>query len=130
MSPNRSIASMLLRDVQNSVSSGDCNHEIRHGFTIFQVLQIDMVRYLYLMFNLIVFILQARSKRFYQSKSMASSSEIGLAAGTNILTTFAFLVAFAILRIQPLNHRVYFPKWYLKGLRNDPLQSGAFVQNL
>ncbi|KAF5812932.1 putative calcium permeable stress-gated cation channel 1 transmembrane domain-containing protein [Helianthus annuus] len=127
MSPNCSIASMLLLDVQNSVSSGVCNHEIRHGFT---VLQIDMVRYLYLMFNLIVFILQARSKRFYRSKSMASSSEIGLAAGINILTAFAFLVAFAILRIQPLNDRVYFPKWYLKGLRNDPLQSGAFVQNL
>ncbi|KAI3809737.1 hypothetical protein L1987_19337 [Smallanthus sonchifolius] len=59
---------------------------------------------------------------------MASSSEIGLAAALNILTAFAFLVAFAILRIQPLNDRVYFPKWYLKGLRNDPLQSGAFVQ--
>ncbi|KAJ0834680.1 putative calcium-dependent channel, 7TM region phosphate [Helianthus annuus] len=59
---------------------------------------------------------------------MASSSEIGLAAGMNILTAIAFLVAFAILRIQPLNDRVYFPKWYLKGLRNDPLQSGAFVQ--
>lgn len=59
---------------------------------------------------------------------MATSSEIGLAAAINILTAFAFLVAFAILRIQPLNDRVYFPKWYLKGLRNNPLQSGAFVQ--
>ncbi|XP_071726043.1 CSC1-like protein At3g21620 isoform X2 [Rutidosis leptorrhynchoides] len=59
---------------------------------------------------------------------MATSSEIGLAAAINILTAFAFFVAFAILRIQPLNDRVYFPKWYLKGLRNNPLQSGAFVQ--
>ncbi|KVI10673.1 protein of unknown function DUF221 [Cynara cardunculus var. scolymus] len=59
---------------------------------------------------------------------MASSSEIGLAAALNILTAFAFLVAFAILRIQPFNDRVYFPKWYLKGLRSNPLQSGAFVQ--
>ncbi|PWA77600.1 ERD (early-responsive to dehydration stress) family protein [Artemisia annua] len=59
---------------------------------------------------------------------MATSSEIGLAAAINILTAFAFLVAFAILRIQPFNDRVYFPKWYLKGLRNNPLQSGAFVQ--
>lgn len=59
---------------------------------------------------------------------MASSSEIGLAATINILTAFAFLVAFAILRIQPINDRVYFPKWYLRGLRSNPLQSGAFVQ--
>jgi hypothetical protein len=58
---------------------------------------------------------------------MASLGDIGLAAAINILTAFAFLIAFAILRIQPINDRVYFPKWYLRGLRSSPLQGGAFV---
>jgi len=58
---------------------------------------------------------------------MASLGDIGLAAAINILTAIAFLLAFAILRIQPINDRVYFPKWYLKGLRSSPLQGGAFV---
>ncbi|RDX62634.1 CSC1-like protein, partial [Mucuna pruriens] len=58
---------------------------------------------------------------------MASLGDIGLAAAINILSAFAFLLAFAILRIQPINDRVYFPKWYLKGLRSSPLQAGAFV---
>ncbi|XP_057441593.1 CSC1-like protein At3g21620 [Lotus japonicus] len=58
---------------------------------------------------------------------MASLGDIGLAAAINILTAFAFLIAFAVLRIQPINDRVYFPKWYLKGLRSSPLQGGAFV---
>lgn len=59
---------------------------------------------------------------------MATLSDIGVAAAINILSAFAFFVAFAVLRIQPFNDRVYFPKWYLKGLRSNPLQSGAFVQ--
>jgi hypothetical protein len=58
---------------------------------------------------------------------MATLGDIGLAAAINILTAFAFLIAFAILRIQPINDRVYFPKWYLRGLRSSPLQGGAFV---
>ncbi|KAK0588844.1 hypothetical protein LWI29_006184 [Acer saccharum] len=58
---------------------------------------------------------------------MATLSDIGVSATINILTAFAFFLAFAILRIQPVNDRVYFPKWYLKGLRNSPLRSGAFV---
>ncbi|CAA0826495.1 Calcium permeable stress-gated cation channel 1 [Striga hermonthica] len=58
---------------------------------------------------------------------MATFGDIGLAAGVNILSALIFLVAFAILRIQPFNDRVYFPKWYLKGLRSSPTQSGAFV---
>ncbi|WVY89584.1 hypothetical protein V8G54_035098 [Vigna mungo] len=58
---------------------------------------------------------------------MASLSDIGLAAAINILSAFAFLLAFAVLRIQPINDRVYFPKWYLKGLRSSPLQAGLFV---
>ncbi|KAK1389060.1 Calcium permeable stress-gated cation channel 1 [Heracleum sosnowskyi] len=59
---------------------------------------------------------------------MATLSDIGVAAAINILTALAFFIAFAILRIQPFNDRVYFPKWYLKGVRNDPVQSGALVQ--
>ncbi|GMP53923.1 hypothetical protein CsSME_00019238 [Camellia sinensis var. sinensis] len=59
---------------------------------------------------------------------MATLSDIMVAAAINILTAFAFLVAFALLRIQPFNDRVYFPKWYLKGLRSSPMHSGAFVQ--
>jgi len=58
---------------------------------------------------------------------MASLSDIGLAAAINILSAFTFLLAFALLRIQPINDRVYFPKWYLKGLRSSPLQAGLFV---
>uniref|UniRef100_A0A2N9GVW1 CSC1/OSCA1-like 7TM region domain-containing protein n=1 Tax=Fagus sylvatica TaxID=28930 RepID=A0A2N9GVW1_FAGSY len=56
---------------------------------------------------------------------MATLEDIGVAAAINSLTAFAFLVAFAILRLQPINDRVYFPKWYLKGIRNNPLSSGA-----
>ncbi|OMO89255.1 hypothetical protein CCACVL1_07963 [Corchorus capsularis] len=58
---------------------------------------------------------------------MATLNDIGVAAAINILSAFAFFLAFAILRIQPVNDRVYFPKWYLKGLRNSPLSNGAFV---
>ncbi|XP_047308027.1 protein OSCA1-like [Impatiens glandulifera] len=58
---------------------------------------------------------------------MATLGDIGLAAAINILTAFVFLVAFAILRLQPLNDRVYFPKWYLRGLRGSPTAPGAFV---
>lgn len=58
---------------------------------------------------------------------MATLGDIGVAATINILSAFAFLLAFAILRIQPVNDRVYFPKWYLKGLRSSPLHTGSFV---
>lgn len=56
---------------------------------------------------------------------MATLSDIGVAATINILSALAFFVAFAFLRIQPLNDRVYFPKWYLKGLRSSPLNTGV-----
>lgn len=59
---------------------------------------------------------------------MATLQDIGLAAAINISGAFIFLLAFAILRIQPFNDRVYFPKWYLKGLRGSPTHSGAVVQ--
>ncbi|PKI70592.1 CSC1-like protein At4g02900 [Punica granatum] len=59
---------------------------------------------------------------------MASLQDIGVSAAINILTALAFLVAFAILRLQPINDRVYFPKWYLKGIRGSPTRSGPFVK--
>lgn len=59
---------------------------------------------------------------------MATLGDIGLAAAINILSAFLFFVAFAILRLQPFNDRVYFPKWYLRGLRTDPVHGGAFVR--
>ncbi|CAL5353843.1 hypothetical protein CsSME_00041941 [Camellia sinensis var. sinensis] len=58
---------------------------------------------------------------------MASIQDISLAAAVNILSAIVFLVAFAILRLQPVNDRVYFPKWYLKGIRGSPTRSKAFV---
>ncbi|CAM8891043.1 unnamed protein product [Rhodiola kirilowii] len=58
---------------------------------------------------------------------MATLSDIGFAAAINILSAFVFFIAFAILRLQPFNDRVYFPKWYIKGLRSSPATSGAFV---
>ncbi|XP_016478025.2 hyperosmolality-gated Ca2+ permeable channel 1.2-like [Nicotiana tabacum] len=61
---------------------------------------------------------------------MATLGDIGVSAAINILSAFIFLLAFAILRLQPLNDRVYFPKWYLKGLRNSVTQSGAFVKKI
>ena len=50
---------------------------------------------------------------------MTSLADLGVSAGINILSVFVFLVAFAILRFQPINDRVYYPKWYLKGARHD-----------
>ncbi|KAL1567769.1 Calcium permeable stress-gated cation channel 1 [Salvia divinorum] len=58
---------------------------------------------------------------------MATFEDIGAAAGTNILFAVAFLTAFAFLRLQPINDRVYFPKWYLLGVRNSPSQQGSFL---
>ncbi|XP_010518924.1 PREDICTED: CSC1-like protein At1g32090 [Tarenaya hassleriana] len=63
---------------------------------------------------------------------MATLEDIGVSALINILTAFAFLLAFAVLRIQPINDRVYFPKWYLAGERSSPRSSygtlvGKFV---
>lgn len=58
---------------------------------------------------------------------MATFGDIAVAAGFNIVGALVFLIAFAILRLQPFNDRVYFPKWYLKGLRNSPRHSGLFV---
>ncbi|KAL2234626.1 CSC1-like protein At1g32090 isoform X1 [Sesamum indicum] len=51
---------------------------------------------------------------------MASLGDIGVSAFINILSAFAFLLAFALLRIQPINDRVYFTKWYIAGKRSSP----------
>ncbi|KZV25536.1 hypothetical protein F511_27521 [Dorcoceras hygrometricum] len=51
---------------------------------------------------------------------MATLEDIGVSALINILGAFAFLLAFALLRIQPINDRVYYPKWYILGKRTSP----------
>ncbi|XP_027360696.1 CSC1-like protein At1g32090 isoform X3 [Abrus precatorius] len=58
---------------------------------------------------------------------MATLADIGVSAAINILSAFAFLLAFALLRIQPINDRVYFPKWYISGGRSSPRSSRNFV---
>ncbi|XP_061952803.1 CSC1-like protein At1g32090 [Populus nigra] len=58
---------------------------------------------------------------------MATLQDIGVSALINILGAFAFLLAFALLRIQPINDRVYFPKWYISGGRSSPRRAGNFV---
>lgn len=61
---------------------------------------------------------------------MATFQDIALSGAINLLTAFAFLLAFAVLRLQPVNDRVYFPKWYFKGIRQSPRRSGAHVSNV
>ncbi|XP_024964432.1 CSC1-like protein At1g32090 [Cynara cardunculus var. scolymus] len=58
---------------------------------------------------------------------MASLEDIGVSALINIIGAFTFLLAFALLRIQPINDRVYFPKWYINGARSSPRHAGNFV---
>ncbi|KAK3435272.1 hypothetical protein EUGRSUZ_D02623 [Eucalyptus grandis] len=58
---------------------------------------------------------------------MATLQDIGVSALINILTAFAFLLAFALLRLQPVNDRVYFAKWYLDRARTSPRSSAHFV---
>lgn len=48
---------------------------------------------------------------------MATLTDIGLSAVINIVSAFLFLLLFKVLKTQPANGRVYFPKLYLKGLR-------------
>ncbi|KAL8143745.1 hypothetical protein V2J09_016777 [Rumex salicifolius] len=58
---------------------------------------------------------------------MATLQDIGVSAAINLLSALAFLITFAILRLQPINDRIYFPKWYLKGLRGSPTYARAYV---
>ncbi|KAJ7528565.1 hypothetical protein O6H91_15G008300 [Diphasiastrum complanatum] len=48
---------------------------------------------------------------------MATLQDLGIAAAINIVVTFLFLLAFALLKLQPINHRVYYSKLYINGLR-------------
>ncbi|KAK8933981.1 hypothetical protein KSP39_PZI015794 [Platanthera zijinensis] len=59
---------------------------------------------------------------------MATLADIGVSAAINLFSALAFLLAFAILRLQPINDRVYFPKWYLKGVRSSPSSTGAVLR--
>lgn len=59
---------------------------------------------------------------------MATLSDIAVSAAINCLSAVLFLLAFAILRLQPINDRVYFPKWYLKGIRDSPTSCGTYVK--
>lgn len=59
---------------------------------------------------------------------MATVADIATSAAINLLSAVAFLVAFAVLRLQPFNDRVYFPKWYLKGIRGSPTSSSSLVK--
>ncbi|XP_047323706.1 CSC1-like protein At1g32090 [Impatiens glandulifera] len=56
---------------------------------------------------------------------MATVTDIGVSALFNIIGAFVFLLAFALLRIQPINDRVYFPKWYITGSRSSPRRNGG-----
>jgi len=58
---------------------------------------------------------------------MATIKDIGVGAAFNIVTATIFLLIFAFLRLQPINDRVFFPKWYLKGMRDSPSSAGAAV---
>ncbi|XP_027082720.1 CSC1-like protein At1g32090 isoform X1 [Coffea arabica] len=56
---------------------------------------------------------------------MATLGDIAVSAAFNIVGAFAFLLAFALLRLQPINDRVYFPKWYISGKRSSPRHAGG-----
>ncbi|KAL7150516.1 hypothetical protein ABFS83_05G117700 [Erythranthe nasuta] len=58
---------------------------------------------------------------------MATIADIGVSALINILSMLAFLIAFALLIIQPINDRVYFTKWYIAGKRSSPRNRGGGV---
>ncbi|CAI8614163.1 unnamed protein product [Vicia faba] len=59
---------------------------------------------------------------------MASLADVCYSAAINLTSAIIFLLAFAVLRIQPFNDRVYFPKWYLKGIRSSPTNSRSIVK--
>lgn len=60
----------------------------------------------------------------------SSLSALGVSAGINLLSAFIFLVAFAVLRFQPVNDRVYYPKWYTKGLRQGSKRAGRSLSSI
>ncbi|KAI5076553.1 hypothetical protein GOP47_0008618 [Adiantum capillus-veneris] len=50
---------------------------------------------------------------------MTTLSDLAVSAAINTTSALAFLLVFALLRLQPINDRVYFPKWYLKCKRQE-----------
>ena len=59
---------------------------------------------------------------------MATLEDLGVSAFINILGAFVFLILFAVLRIQPVNDRVYFPKLYLAGKRRHDHSARSAVR--
>jgi hypothetical protein len=59
---------------------------------------------------------------------MATLEDLGVSAFINILSAFVFLLLFAVLRIQPINDRVYFPKLYLAHKRTHDHSSRSAVR--
>ncbi|PHU11852.1 hypothetical protein BC332_18782 [Capsicum chinense] len=58
---------------------------------------------------------------------MTSVQDIVVSAVINFISALVFLFTFAIVRLQPIDDRVYFTKWYLKDIRASPRSSGSFV---
>ncbi|CAA0815522.1 CSC1-like protein [Striga hermonthica] len=56
---------------------------------------------------------------------MANLQDIATSAYINLISVLAFLMGFAILRLQPANDRVYFAKWYKEGKRSSPKSLGT-----
>ncbi|KAF3790737.1 CSC1-like protein [Nymphaea thermarum] len=54
---------------------------------------------------------------------MTTMQDLAVPAVINILVTFASLLAFALLRSQPINDRVYLPKSYINGRRKSTRSS-------
>lgn len=73
----------------------------------------------------LVFISWIQQINCFSKNQMATLQDIMVSAAINGLSACAFLVAFAILRLQPINDRVYFPKWYQKGIRGSPIRTGT-----
>lgn len=93
----------------------------------FAIHAIEIMLSIYSAYYMDIYSIYNRKLAWYKKQGMATLGDIGVAAGINILSALVFLVAFAILRLQPYNDRVYFPKWYLKGLRSSPEHSGTYV---
>jgi len=52
--------------------------------------------------------------------------DVVTAAWINIVTSVVLLLAFAVLKNQPMNARVYFPKWFLNGQKQRAAAVGGF----
>lgn len=55
--------------------------------------------------------------------------DIAASAAINTLSVLGFLLGFAFLRLQPINDRVYFAKWYVRGIRAEPKRSESSVKH-